>query len=79
MIPNSWFLIYFSNYNVKQTDHHTTKSRKQKIIKECLNNYTDDKKTTNGIKILGFPIECKQYIENELTKINKEVKKLSAT
>ena len=45
----------------------------QNTLQLCLSQFTNNKETTDGIKILGFPIGSEDFITNTLKKLSSQV------
>ena len=60
-------IILTSTNNTSPIKHLPSKI--QQTPKECLNKYTKEKKTTEGITILGFPIGSNELINKALFKV----------
>ena len=51
----------------------------QKEIQHCIQEFTNNKETTNGIKILGFPVGNIEFIQNNLHDTHENVTKAYTT
>jgi len=47
----------------------------QTEVKQCIQEFTNNKETTNGIKILGFPVGNKEFIKQNLKDTHENVTK----
>ena len=42
------------------------------ILQKCLHEFTENKETTNGTTILGFPIGSTNYLKEKMSKLTKK-------